>query len=64
MQQGKGAPGRLQLYIDGDLVGNADAYITTPFMFNPGALICGANPGSPSHPNTWAYSPSPGLSTA
>jgi hypothetical protein len=46
MPNGKGAPGRLQLYIDGDLVGNADAAVTTPFMFNPGALTCGANPGS------------------
>src|SRR5450755_2097125 len=51
MPQGKGAPGRLQLYIDGDLVGNADAPFTTPFMFNPGALTCGANPGSPVTPD-------------
>ena len=51
MQQGKGAPGRFQLYIDGGLVGNADAHITTPFMFNPGALTCGANPGSPVTPD-------------
>jgi arylsulfatase len=50
MQQGKGAPGRLQLYVDGDLVGNADADVTTPFTFNPGALTCGANPGSPVTP--------------
>jgi arylsulfatase len=47
---GKGAPGRLQLYIDGELVGNVDAPVTTPFMFNPGALTCGANPGSPVTP--------------
>jgi len=51
LQQGKGAPGRLQLYIDGNLVGNADAAVTTPFMFNPGALTCGANPGSPVTPD-------------
>ena len=51
MQQGKGAPGRLQLYVDGTLVGNADAAVTTPFMFNPGALTCGANPGSPVTPD-------------
>jgi arylsulfatase A-like enzyme len=51
MQQGKGAPGRLQLYIDGSLVGNADAAVTTPFVFNPGALTCGANPGSPVTPD-------------
>jgi hypothetical protein len=51
MPQGKGAPGWLQLYIDGDLVGNADAPVPTPFMFNPGALTCGANPGSPVTPD-------------
>jgi len=49
--QGKGAPGRLQLYIDGALVGNADADFTTPFIFNPGSLTCGANPGSPVTPD-------------
>jgi hypothetical protein len=47
MAQGKGAPGRLQLYVDGTLVGNAEAPVTTPFVLNPGALTCGANPGSP-----------------
>jgi hypothetical protein len=53
MKQGKGAPGRLQLYVDGDLVGNADADadVTTPFVFNPGALTCRANPGSPVTPD-------------
>jgi arylsulfatase A-like enzyme len=49
--QGKGAPGLLQLYVDGALVGNAEAPITTPFMFNPGSLTCGANPGSPVTPD-------------
>ncbi len=49
--QGKGAPGRMQLYVDGELVGDAEAPITTPFMFNPGALTCGANPGSPVTPD-------------
>ena len=44
---GRGASGNMQLYIDGALVGNAEAPMTTPFMFNPGALTCGANPGSP-----------------
>jgi arylsulfatase len=48
---GKGAPGRMQLYVDGTLVGNAEAALTTPFMFNPGALTCGANPGSPVTPD-------------
>ena len=51
LSKGAGAPGRLQLYVDGTLVGNADAPITTPFMFNPGALTCGANPGSPVTPD-------------
>ena len=64
MPNGKGAPGRLQLYVDGTLVGNADAALTTPFMFNPGALTCGANPGSPVTPTTRARSPSPARSTA
>jgi arylsulfatase len=47
MASGKGAPGRMQLYVDGRLVGNAEAPETTPFMFNPGGLTCGANTGSP-----------------
>jgi arylsulfatase A-like enzyme len=51
MAHGKGAPGKLQLYVDGNLVGNADAAVTTPFIFNPGALTCGANPGSPVTPD-------------
>jgi arylsulfatase A-like enzyme len=51
LPNGKGAPGRLQLYVDGELVGNAEAELTTPFMFNPGALTCGANPGSPVTPD-------------
>ena len=49
LPQGKGAPARLQLYVDGELVGETDAPYTTPLMFNPGALTCGANPGSPDH---------------
>ena len=44
-------PGRLQLYVDGDLVAEAEAPVTTPFAFNPGALTCGANPGSPVTPD-------------
>ena len=51
MAQGKGAPGRCQLYVDGSLVGNAEVPVTTPFAFNPGALTCGANPGSPVTPD-------------
>ena len=46
LQHGKGAPGRLQLYVDGTLAGNAEAPVTNPFVLNPGALTCGANLGS------------------
>jgi len=51
MAHGKGTPGRLQLYVDGALVANAEAPVTTPFALNPGALTCGANPGSPVTPD-------------
>jgi hypothetical protein len=43
---GKGAPGRAQLYIDQQLVGQTDLPVTTPLIYNPGGLSCGANPGS------------------
>ncbi|MFF7771478.1 hypothetical protein ACFZC7_33840 [Streptomyces massasporeus] len=48
---GKGAPGRAQLYVDRRLVGEADFPVTTPIMFNPGGLTCGANPGQPVTPD-------------
>jgi arylsulfatase A-like enzyme len=48
---GRGAPGRLQLYVDGALVAEEETPVTTPFMLNPGALTCGANPGSPVTPD-------------
>ena len=51
MPAGKGAPGRMQLYVDRALVASADAPMTTPFLINPGALTCGANPGSPVTPD-------------
>jgi arylsulfatase len=51
LAHGKGAPGRLQLYVDGALVADVEAPTTTPFMLNPGALSCGANPGSPVTPD-------------
>jgi len=51
MEHGRGAPGQLQLYVDGTLVANAEAPETTPFAFNPGVLSCGANPGSPVTPD-------------
>ncbi|WP_330355966.1 hypothetical protein [Streptomyces chartreusis] len=43
---GKGMPGRAQLYIDRRPVGETDLPVTTPLMFNPGGMTCGANPGS------------------
>jgi arylsulfatase A-like enzyme len=48
---GKGAPGRAQLYVDGQLVGQAEFPVTTPVAFNPGGLTCGANPGFPVTPD-------------
>jgi arylsulfatase len=51
LPNGRGAPGRLQLYVDGDLVAADQAPVTTPFALNPGALTCGANPGSPVTPD-------------
>ena len=50
MPHGHGSPGRGQLYIDGRLVGDADIPYTTPLLFNPGGLACGANPGLPVTP--------------
>ena len=44
--QGKGTPGRAQLYVDGELVAQEEFPVTTPIAFNPGGLTCGANPGS------------------
>jgi arylsulfatase len=44
---GKGAPGRAQLYVDGQLIAQNEFPVTTPVVFNPGGLTCGANPGSP-----------------
>ncbi len=46
MANGRGAPGRFQLYIDSSLVANSEVPYTTPIAFNPGAMTCGANPGS------------------
>lgn len=48
---GKGSPGRAQLYVDGRLLGQTDLPLTTPVLFNPGGLTCGANPGSPVTPD-------------
>lgn len=50
IRNGRGAPGRAQLYVDGELVGESDFPLTTPVMFNPGGLTCGANPALPVDP--------------
>jgi arylsulfatase len=48
---GKGTPGRAQLYIDGKLVGQADFPHTTPFTLGlTGAMVVGADPGAPVAP--------------
>jgi arylsulfatase len=46
LAQGHGMPGRFELYVDDQLVGASEVPFTTPFAFNPGALTCGADPGS------------------
>jgi arylsulfatase A-like enzyme len=43
---GEGAPGHAQLYVDGQLVGQAEFPVTIPVIINPGGLTCGANPGT------------------
>ncbi|MBV8431540.1 MAG: hypothetical protein JO244_10280 [Solirubrobacterales bacterium] len=48
---GRGTPGRAQLYVDGQLVAQSEFPVTTPVAFNPGGLTCGANPGSPVVPD-------------
>ena len=44
---GRGAPGRAQLYVDDQLVAQTDIPVTVPIAFNPGGLSCGSNPGAP-----------------
>jgi hypothetical protein len=44
---GKGAPGRAQLYVDGDLVANAEFPHTTPIIFELEGLSCGYDFGAP-----------------
>jgi arylsulfatase len=51
LPNGKGSPGRAQLYIDGLLVGETDLPYTTLFFFNPGSLTCGRSGGSPVTPD-------------
>jgi arylsulfatase A-like enzyme len=49
--QGKGSPGRGQLYIDSKLVGEADFEVTTPLSLGlTGGITVGADPGAPVAP--------------
>ncbi len=49
---GKGAPGRAQLYFDGKLVGQADVPVTTPFVLGLTAgVTCGEASGTPVTPD-------------
>ena len=48
IKNGKGAPGRGQLYIDGKLVGQVDIPLTMPLSLGlGGGFVCGADSGSP-----------------
>lgn len=50
--RGKGTPGRGQLYIDGELVGQTEMPVTTPIALGlAGGLACGADPGAPVTPD-------------
>ncbi len=47
-KNGKGAPGKGQLYIDGKLVGQVDIPLTMPLSLGlGGGIVCGADTGSP-----------------
>ena len=60
---GTGAPGRAQLYIDGQLAGQAEFPVTTPIALNPGGLPAGRIPGRPWWGTTGRRSPSAGRCT-
>jgi arylsulfatase A-like enzyme len=48
VKNGKGAPGRGQLYIDGKLTGQAEIPLTMPLSLGlGGGFVCGADSGSP-----------------
>ena len=63
MLEGKGAPGRFQLYIDGKLVGETDVPYTTPMILNPGAVTVAPTRALPSRSTTPARLCSPAPST-
>ena len=45
--QGKGAPGRFQLYVDGSIVASVDVPYTTPLFYELEGLSCGYDSGAP-----------------
>ena len=47
IQNGKGAPGRLQLYLDGNLVGSVDVPYTVPLIYELEGLSCGYDFAAP-----------------
>ena len=48
IKNGKGTPGKGQLYIDGKLVGQGDIPLTMPLSLGlSGGIVCGADTGSP-----------------
>jgi arylsulfatase A-like enzyme len=47
LKNGKGVPGRAQLYVDGQLVANAEFPHTTPLIFELEGLSCGYDFGAP-----------------
>jgi arylsulfatase A-like enzyme len=47
LRNGKGSPGRAQLYVDGTLVAGAEFPHTTPFIFELEGLSCGYDFGAP-----------------
>lgn len=50
--QGKGSPGKAQLYVDGTLVGQADIPVTTPLSLGlTGGVRCCSAPGAPVCPD-------------
>ena len=54
LKNGKGVPGRAQLYVDGQLVANAEFPHTTPLIFELEGLSCGYDFGAPA---SAAYEP-------
>ncbi len=53
IREGKGSPGRAQLYIDGTLVANVNFPHTTPIAFGMEGLSCGYDFGEPVLPKVY-----------